>query len=168
MGLNVSSKINGSRGELCACARPPERRDPAWMPRRNAGWRLCRASGCRDRKMEPSRRRIKEINPIYRRDITLTTPHHRRETSCAADAPPLPEGLRSMKTKTWEAALPPSRPFFATRFLPSDPIALRCAPGNRGVLGGPLLKPTSRRKPRWRSLPSKGDGNGTAIIKKKP
>ena len=38
----------------------------------------------------------------------------------------------------------------------------------RGVLGGPLLKPTSRRKPRWRSLPSKGDGNGTAIIKKKP
>ena len=58
--------------------------------------------------------------------------------------------------------------FFATRFLPSDPIALRCAPGSRGVLGGPLLKRTSRRKPRRRSLPSKGDGNGTAIIKKKP
>ena len=43
-----------------------------------------------------------------------------------------------------------------------------CAENIRGVLGGPLLKPTSRRKPRWRSLPSKGDGNGTAIIKKKP
>jgi hypothetical protein len=38
---------------------------------------------------------------------------------------------------------------------------------HRRVLCGPLLKRTSRRKPRWRSLLSKGDGNGTAIIKKK-
>ena len=70
--------------------------------------------------------------------------------------------------KTRKAALPPSRPFFATRFLPSDPIALRCAPENRGVLGGSPLETTPHRKPRRRSLPSKGDGNGTAIIKKKP
>ncbi len=38
----------------------------------------------------------------------------------------------------------------------------------RGVLSGSPLKTTPRRKPRRRSLPSKGDGNGTAFIKKKP
>ena len=43
-----------------------------------------------------------------------------------------------------------------------------CAQSIRGVLGGSPLKTTPHRKPRRRSLPSKGDGNGTAIIKKKP
>ena len=42
------------------------------------------------------------------------------------------------------------------------------APQNRGVLCWCPLKTTPSRKPRRRSLDAKGDGNGTAIIKKKP
>jgi hypothetical protein len=61
-----------------------------------------------------------------------------------------------------------SRPFFAPRFLPSDPIALRFAPQNRGVLSGPLLKRTSRRKPRRAHSLRRAMGTGRQSSKKKP